>query len=83
WILAKKELGISLRRILLVPFISVLIMLLALFLAENFFPLSLPGILGLVLVGAGVYGGAMFLFAKDDIRWLFDSLLLWVKGLRK
>ncbi len=83
WIMAKKEFKISFKRILLVPISATAIMFGSLFLTDKLFVDSLIDIIFLVAIGASTYLAAAYAFAKGEIDWFINELLVWKKGLKK
>jgi len=77
WIIAKREFGVSIKRILLTPLFISLLMLIVLMLADKFLPLGIGEIVFLVILGVLVYGGISFLLVRDEIFWFINTLSQW------
>lgn len=83
WILARKEFAISLRRILFTPILGNVVMLFFLLALDWLTTQGRGELILLTIAGAGVYFLVMFLIAKEEISWFIETLLEWVKSLRK
>ncbi len=83
WIMAKKEFKISFKRILLVPVLGTLIMIGSLYLTDKLFADSLTDIVFLAAIGGSVYLTTAYLFAKGEVDWFINELLVWKKSLKK
>jgi len=83
WIMAKKEFGISFKRILLTPAIADILMLASLIIFDNFLAISILEIVLLTGVGALVYGGAVWIMGKEEIIWLVNAFKEWCSELSK
>jgi PST family polysaccharide transporter len=83
WIMAKREFGISFKKILLVPISATAIMVAVLFAADLIFTSSVLEIVGLTIMGGFSYAVVVYMFARDDVDWFFKELLVWKKSIRK
>jgi len=83
WRLAKKEFGVSFKRILLVPLSGTLLMLLGLFVLDQLFEVGLRELIILILGGGLIYSSFAWVSAKTEIVWLFKTGSQWLKQRRK
>ena len=73
WILAKKEFGISFKRILLTPLTANIIMLASLIAIDRAFNKGLWEIWGLAIIGALIYGIIVWVMEKKVVLWLIEA----------
>jgi len=74
WIMAKKQFGISMTRVLVSPLLATLTMFLVLELSDYLIPDSLPAVIALVIIGAVSYGATTWLIANNEVRWLIKNI---------
>ena len=83
WIIAKREFGISFKRILLTPVAADILMLASLIIFDNFLAVSILEIVLLTGVGALVYGAVAWVMSKEEIIWLVNTSKEWYSELSK
>jgi O-antigen/teichoic acid export membrane protein len=83
WIMAKKEFGISYKRILLVPVTGSIAMMIVLYSVDLVLTTSLFEIISLALTGVISYLAFTYIFAKQEINWFLKELLVWKKSIKK
>jgi len=83
WVWAKREFGVSFRRILLAPTIGVITMFIGLIavdslMAESYLKLGL-----LTAFGGLIYSGIVWLLARKEIDWFIQTAKEWLRGVDK
>jgi len=83
WILAKKEFGVSFRRILLTPLTANAAMLISLMVIDSVLKEGVLEIGGLAIIGALVYGIIVWVMDKKEILWMINACKEWYSGLSR